>query len=103
MFIYFDVFQVVEIDEAASTLLTALRPNMVALVDAFEFPDSTLNSALGRYDGNVYESVYAAAAASPLNSDSARQKVFAALTPHLDKDFIREHARMVRCVFASKL
>ncbi len=27
----------------------------MALVDGFNFPDSLLNSALGRYDGRVYE------------------------------------------------
>ena len=38
--------------------LTATRPNAVALVDAFEFPDNVLNSAIGRHDGRVYESLY---------------------------------------------
>ena len=46
------------VDKAISTLLTQLRPDMVALVDAFEFSDRVLGSDLGRYDGNVYEALY---------------------------------------------
>ena len=41
-----------------TALLNDLRPNAVALVDAFEFPDNVLNSAIGRYDGKVYEALY---------------------------------------------
>jgi hypothetical protein len=39
-------------------LMDQLRPDAVSLVDAFEFPDNVLNSAIGRYDGNIYESLY---------------------------------------------
>jgi acyl-CoA oxidase len=35
-----------------------IRPNAVALVDAFDFSDTALNSSIGRYDGNVYEEMY---------------------------------------------
>ena len=35
-------------------LLAAVRPDAVALVDAFGFEDYLLNSALGRRDGDVY-------------------------------------------------
>lgn len=38
--------------------MDSLRPNAVALVDAFDIPDRVLNSALGRYDGKVYETLY---------------------------------------------
>ena len=48
-------------------LLTALRPNAVALVDAFDFPDQVLGSALGRWDGNVYEAIMETARKSTLN------------------------------------
>ena len=33
------------------SLLAALRPEAVALVDAWDYSDYELNSALGRYDG----------------------------------------------------
>ena len=44
-------------------LLAALRPNAVALVDAFGFSDYALHSALGRADGDVYCALLAAAQA----------------------------------------
>ena len=39
---------------ALEVALDTLRPDCVALVDAFDFPDSVLNSTIGRKDGNVY-------------------------------------------------
>ena len=35
------------------SLLAALRPEAVALVDAWDYSDYELNSALGRYDGRA--------------------------------------------------
>lgn len=43
------------IDDALSYNLDSLRCNCVALVDAFDYPDNVLGTALGRFDGNVYE------------------------------------------------
>lgn len=48
-------------------LLAELRPNVVALVDAFDYPDRVLDSCLGRYDGQVYKALYEYAKSSPLN------------------------------------
>ena len=48
-------------------LYAELRPNAVALVDAYDYPDHVLQSCLGRYDGNVYEALYEYAKGSPLN------------------------------------
>ena len=39
-------------------LMTALRPHAVKLVDAWSIPDFLLDSALGRYDGKVYEELF---------------------------------------------
>ncbi|KAF9978744.1 Peroxisomal acyl-coenzyme A oxidase 1 [Actinomortierella ambigua] len=39
-------------------LVDALRHDLIGLVDAFDFSDNQLNSAIGRYDGRVYESQY---------------------------------------------
>lgn len=39
----------------------------MALVDALDFTDTVLESALGRFDGNVYEALYEYAKSSPLN------------------------------------
>eukprot|EP00475_Leptophrys_vorax_P021923 TRINITY_DN2979_c0_g1_i2.p1 TRINITY_DN2979_c0_g1~~TRINITY_DN2979_c0_g1_i2.p1 ORF type:complete len:685 (-),score=208.09 TRINITY_DN2979_c0_g1_i2:62-1846(-) len=52
----------------ARKCLAKLRPDAVALVDSWDFSDYNLNSALGRYDGNVYEALYEQAKKSPLNS-----------------------------------
>ncbi|XP_051115292.1 peroxisomal acyl-coenzyme A oxidase 1-like [Andrographis paniculata] len=48
-------------------LLAKLRPNAIALVDAFNYTDHFLGSILGRYDGNVYPKLYDAAWEDPLN------------------------------------
>ncbi|PUZ62599.1 hypothetical protein GQ55_4G369900 [Panicum hallii var. hallii] len=44
-----------------------VRPNAVALVDAFNHTDHYLGSVLGRYDGNVYPALYEEAWKDPLN------------------------------------
>jgi acyl-CoA oxidase len=48
-------------------LLNEIRPNAVSLVDAFLIPDALLSSALGRYDGKVYETMIDWASKEPLN------------------------------------
>lgn len=47
--------------------MRALRPNAVALVDSFAYPDYLLNSALGRKDGDIYAALLTMAKSSPLN------------------------------------
>lgn len=39
-------------------LMAELRPHAVKLVDAWSIPDFLLDSALGRYDGKVYEELF---------------------------------------------
>ncbi|RHZ59339.1 hypothetical protein Glove_364g39 [Diversispora epigaea] len=48
-------------------LLKKIRVDAIGLVDAWEFSDNMLNSALGRYDGNVYEEMYKRVKMDPLN------------------------------------
>ena len=48
-------------------LFAEIRPNAVALVDAFDYPDGILQSCLGRYDGRVYEALWEYCQNSPLN------------------------------------
>ncbi|GAB6030944.1 hypothetical protein CHUAL_007769 [Chamberlinius hualienensis] len=50
-------------------LLSNLRPNIVCLVDAFDIRDESLNSALGCYDGQVYERLYDYAINAPTNNN----------------------------------
>ncbi|XP_019392298.1 PREDICTED: peroxisomal acyl-coenzyme A oxidase 2 isoform X2 [Crocodylus porosus] len=54
-------------------LLAIVRKDAVPLVDAFDFTDETLNSALGSYDGHVYRRLYQWARKSPSNTKQANQ------------------------------
>uniref|UniRef100_A0A803VIZ4 Acyl-coenzyme A oxidase n=1 Tax=Ficedula albicollis TaxID=59894 RepID=A0A803VIZ4_FICAL len=51
-------------------LLAVIRKDAVPLVDAFDFTDKSLNSALGSYDGHVYQRLYEWAQRSPTNQMS---------------------------------
>jgi acyl-CoA oxidase len=52
-------------------VIAELRPQAVRLVDSWRFPDYILNSALGRYDGKVYETLYDMAhRQNPLNRET---------------------------------
>jgi acyl-CoA oxidase len=64
---YLNSQQVSLLETSVLDLLKELRPNAVALVDAFDFPDEILDSALGRYDGNVYEALLDYSKRSKLN------------------------------------
>ncbi|RDD39536.1 Peroxisomal acyl-coenzyme A oxidase 1 [Trichoplax sp. H2] len=48
-------------------LFSEIRPVAVCLVDAFDIPDQTLLSVLGRYDGDVYNKLFEWAKEAPLN------------------------------------
>jgi acyl-CoA oxidase len=52
---------------AIAELLSKLRPDAVALVDSFDIPDRVLCSAIGKYDGNIYEELFEAAKRSEIN------------------------------------
>jgi acyl-CoA oxidase len=85
--------QLSRVDIALCRLAEELRSDMVALVDAFDFPDIVLNSALGRFDGNVYEALYEAAVKSPMNMNVNGERIlvpkyFNALAEYLDKDIL---------------
>uniref|UniRef100_A0AAQ6AC92 Acyl-coenzyme A oxidase n=1 Tax=Amphiprion ocellaris TaxID=80972 RepID=A0AAQ6AC92_AMPOC len=66
--------QVMQISLRIKELLSQLRRNAVALVDAFDIHDKKLNSVLGRYDGNVYEHMFEWARRSPLNATEVESK-----------------------------
>ncbi|XP_047325893.1 peroxisomal acyl-coenzyme A oxidase 1-like [Impatiens glandulifera] len=54
-------------NEQLRSLYSQVRPNAIALVDAFNYTDHYLSSILGRYDGNVYPKLYEEAWKDPLN------------------------------------
>ncbi|XP_059615511.1 probable peroxisomal acyl-coenzyme A oxidase 1 [Phlebotomus argentipes] len=64
-------------------VLSRLRPNAVALVDGFDFPDEVLRSALGAFDGNVYEHIYEDAMKSPLNQEPVNATFHKYLKPFM--------------------
>ncbi|KAI1896731.1 hypothetical protein AGOR_G00097820 [Albula goreensis] len=73
--------QLSQISQRLKELLSQLRPNAVALVDAFDHRDEMLNSALGRYDGNVYEHMFEWAKKSPLNRSEVHESYYKYLKP----------------------
>lgn len=42
-----------ELHKRMLTILSDLRPIAVSVVDAFDFPDASLKSSIGSYDGQV--------------------------------------------------
>ncbi|KAL1492606.1 hypothetical protein ABEB36_010843 [Hypothenemus hampei] len=64
-------------------LLKVLRPNAVGLVDSFDICDEVLSSALGSYDGNVYERLFQAAQQSPLNAEPVNKSFELYLKPFM--------------------
>ncbi|XP_069553267.1 peroxisomal acyl-coenzyme A oxidase 1 isoform X2 [Brachyistius frenatus] len=73
--------QVLQISIRIKELLSQLRHNAVALVDAFDVHDMKLNSVLGRYDGNVYENMFEWARRSPLNVAEVHESFHKYLKP----------------------
>lgn len=63
--------------------LKRIRPNAVGLVDSFDLHDEILNSALGDYDGNVYERLLEEANKSPLNKEPVNRSFDLYLKPFL--------------------
>jgi hypothetical protein len=70
----------------AEALLVALRPDAVALVDAFGIGDRKLNSALGRADGRAYEALWDDARRNPLNAGDVFDGYWQHLRPVLRGD-----------------
>lgn len=69
---FFSPHQVSLLKNKLADLLAEIRPNAVALVDAFDYPDKILDSCLGRYDGQVYQALYEYAKNSPFNEQEVR-------------------------------
>lgn len=65
---YLSASQVKSMKDKTRSLLKDLRRDSCALVDSFGLTDYELNSALGRYDGDVYRSLLEMAQGSPLNA-----------------------------------
>lgn len=72
-----------ELQLRLENVLSKIRPNAVGIVDGFDIPDMLLNSALGSYDGNVYERIFAEAQKSPMNKEPVNQSFVKYLKPFL--------------------
>jgi acyl-CoA oxidase len=64
---YFTRAHVDMLSRQLKEVMFQIRKDAVPLVDAFNFSDTTLNSAIGRYDGKVYEALFDSALKNPLN------------------------------------
>jgi hypothetical protein len=80
---YLSIAQTTLLRQRSLHLLTVIRPNAVALCDAFDHTDFALNSALGRYDGDVYGCMYEWAKRNPLNQPGGGPDVKVSLLPTL--------------------
>ncbi|CAN6460260.1 unnamed protein product [Victoria cruziana] len=74
-------------NEQLRSLYSQVRPNAVALVDAFNYTDHFLGSTLGRYDGNVYPSLYQEAWKEPLNDSVVPDGYHEYVRPILKQQF----------------
>lgn len=54
-----------------------------------EYADRVLGSTIGRFDGNVYEALYESALRSPLNQIDPFEGYHEYLSPHLDKEMLK--------------
>ena len=59
-----------------SKLLAAIRQEAVNIVDSFDIRDEILGSALGCWDGNVYERLFNESSKSPLNQTAVHQESY---------------------------
>ncbi|XP_065370396.1 probable peroxisomal acyl-coenzyme A oxidase 1 [Calliphora vicina] len=82
-FINFTDKEVGQLELRLQNCLRRLRPNAVALVDAFGIDDRILDSALGGWDGNVYEKMFEAAKKSPLNKEPVNVSFHKYLKPFM--------------------
>ncbi len=87
-FLHQDQFRLIR--TAVNNLINDIRPNAVALVDAFDYPDYVLKSTIGKYDGNVYEALYDAAQKSTLNKTEVFEGYDKVLRPHLDLGLLKK-------------
>ncbi|GAB1603699.1 peroxisomal acyl-coenzyme A oxidase 1-like [Argonauta hians] len=77
--------QVQMLKTAMYNQMSKIRPNAVALVDAFDFSDRRLHSALGRYDGQVYDALIDYTKQSPLNKKDVLDSCKEYLVPFLKR------------------
>lgn len=78
-----------ELSEKLLVLLKKVRLNAVVLVDSFNYLDSNLCSALGAYDGNVYEKLFEFAKNSKFNKNNVHESYHRILKPYFHKNKLK--------------
>jgi len=86
--------QFVWVKQANSELLSAIRPNAVTLVDAFDIPDRVLCSAIGNFDGNVYEALFESAKKGTQNQVDPYIGYKEIIQPKLDVEFLKNRSKL---------
>ncbi|KAK2740413.1 hypothetical protein FQN57_006153 [Myotisia sp. PD_48] len=66
---YLDASQMKDIRGCIDGVLDELLPDAIALTDAWDFTDASLSSAIGQYDGNVYETLMSWTRQMPINKN----------------------------------
>jgi len=84
----------VMVKDGLAKVLKELRPDGLALVDAFDIPDRVLGSALGRHDGNVYEALVETVKNSPLNQSDPFDGYSSTIGKKLDKEFLKARSKL---------
>jgi len=85
----FESNQHLVIRDAVYEVMDELRPDAIALTDAFAYPDNLLKSTIGSYDGNVYENLFNAAQHSVLNQQEVFDGYTEFLKPHLNHEMLK--------------
>jgi acyl-CoA oxidase len=75
--------QIDEMKERQKEIFMNLRTSALGIVDGFDFTDIALDSALGAYDGNVYENLFKEAKKSTLNESDVDSSFEKYLKPFL--------------------
>ncbi|XP_076083784.1 peroxisomal acyl-coenzyme A oxidase 1-like isoform X6 [Mytilus galloprovincialis] len=83
---FFSGEQVGYLQRKMLALFEDIRPNAVALVDAFDYPDMVLGSCLGRYDGQVYQALYDYAKSAPMNQTEIHSTYYKHLKPLINPE-----------------
>jgi len=78
------------IKERTYEIMKEIRPDAIALVDAFDFSDFVLKSNIGRYDGNVYEALFDSAQKSILNQIDPFIGYEKYLQPYTNKELLKK-------------
>lgn len=97
------ISNVEELRERQNELLAEIRPNAVGLVDSFDIHDNILGSALGAYDGRVYERLFEQANQSPLNKEPVNISFHKYLKPFLKSNMWSKNVLQCDSFFRSFL